>query len=196
MIHYENIKRYDNIPFEDYLKFEGYSHSFLKRERNGIVEELTMTDNIMLGKIVDQILTDSEADMMNPLYTPAKKIAYEIQRSFGNLLPLFEKQVSFTADVRYEQFVMKTTGRLDYVLPKHAVVDLKVTKSKNIKQLIEFMGYENQLWHYSRAMKLKDAYILIYSVPLNKTFVVPIDVSKDTNAFWEDKIINFGRVAA
>lgn len=196
MIHYTNIIKHENLPFEEYLKLGGYSHSFLKRQRGGIAEELQMTDNIMLGKLVDAILTDTQADINHHLYPHAKKIAYELQRSFGNMLNLFEKQVSYTADIQFGNFYMPTTMRLDYLLPKHAVIDLKITQSKNVKQLIDFMGYENQVWHYSKGAQVKDAYILIYSVPLKRSFVVPIDVSKDTNAFWEDMIISFGKVAA
>lgn len=199
MITYTNIKRFDNIPFEEYLKFEGYSHSFLKREHNGIVEPLTITDNITIGKLVDGILTDpSSVDMSNPLYSVAKLIAYEVTKTFGALILNFESQISFTADVEYNGFIMPTTGRLDWGLEKHAVIDLKCTKSKvaQIPALIEYMGYKNQLWHYCKMYGVDKAYLMFHSIPEKKTIIQFVDCSAPVNDFWANKIELFGRVAA
>ena len=199
MITYTNIQRHDNIPFEDYLKLEGFSHSFLKRERDGIVEPLTITENIRIGKLVDAILTDpAAADMFDSLYPLAKSIAFEIRKTFGTLIEAFQKQISYTAQVSYGDFTMQTTGRLDFLLPKHAVLDLKVTKSKiaQIPALIEFMGYENQVWHYCKMAGVNSAYLLFYSIPEKKTVVRFIDCSSDTNEFWANKTMMHGKVAA
>jgi hypothetical protein len=196
MIQYTNILRHDNVPFEEYLRLPGYSHSYLKRERFGMVEELTMTDNIMIGKLVDGILTDQEGvDMKSPLYSQAKLIAYDIMKTWGAQIKLFRKQVSYTADVNHNGFIMPTTGRLDFELPKHAVVDLKVTKSKDVDGLINYMGYKNQVWHYAKMAQVNDAYIMIHSIPLRRNFIRAIDCSSNMNEFWADKCINFGKVS-
>lgn len=197
MIEYTNIQRHDNMDFQEYLKLPGYSHSFLKREHNGITEELKITDNITTGKLVDNILTEPiKADMSSPLYPYAKAIAHAIKSDFGLFLNKFEKQISFTADATHKGFTMPTTGRLDYLLPGYAVIDLKVTKSKekDINALIDFMGYKNQVWHYSKMAGVNKAYLLFYSIPAKKIILRYIDCSFGNNEFWADKIIKFGVV--
>jgi hypothetical protein len=92
MITYSNISRYDNMPFNEYLKLGGYSHSFLKREKNGICEDLTITDNIRTGSLVDAILTEPEkVDMTSALYPYARDIAAKIRASFGPSIQSFKK---------------------------------------------------------------------------------------------------------
>ncbi len=199
MITYSNIKRFDNLQFEEYLKLEGYSHSFLKRERNGITQELTMTDNIIMGKLVDGILTDPGAvDMSNVLYPSAKIIAFDIKQTFGDLIKFFVPQISFTADVEYKGFLMPTTGRLDWLLPGHAVIDLKCTKAKanQLPGLIDFMGYKNQVWHYCKMAKMDKAYLMFHSIPDKKTLIIFIDCSLGYNEFWAEKTMMFGKIAA
>ena len=195
MITYSNITRYDNLPFEDYLKLSGFSHSFLKRERSGLTEELKMTDNIRVGSLVDAILTDpGKVDMYSPLYPYAREIAAIIKNRFGSLINQFQKQVSYTADVSFGDFIMPVTGRLDFLIPNMAVVDLKITMSRDLRALIEFMGYKNQMFNYCKMAKVNTAYLMIYSVPLKKTEIIKVDCSSNTNAFWEEKIIKFGLV--
>lgn len=195
MITFTNIQRHDNLPFGDYLKLSGFSHSFLKRERMGITEELTITDNIRTGSLVDAILTEpAKANMSDPLYPAARDIAAKIKSNFGSFISFFQKQVSYTAEAEFQDFVMPVKGRLDFLLPGVAVIDLKVTKSKDLKPLIDFMGYSNQMWNYCKFPGLKTAYLMIYSIPLKKTEIVKIDCSSATNPFWEEKIIKFGKV--
>jgi PDDEXK-like domain of unknown function (DUF3799) len=195
MINYSNIERHDNLPFNEYLKLGGYSFSFLKREINGINPELEITDNIRLGSMVDSILTEPhKVDMNAKNYKAAKDIATKIKAQFGCFMDVFEKQVSFTGIAEYQGFHMKTTGRLDYLLRDYAVIDLKVTQSKNVHELIKFMHYENQMWNYCKLAKVKVAYLMIHSVPLGKTQLIEIDCSSDYNEFWSDKVVKFGKV--
>lgn len=197
MIHYSNITRYDNMPFDQYLQLPGYSHSFLKRERNGVCEDLTITDNIRIGSLVDAILTDPEkVDMSSPLYPYARDIAAKIRASFGPMIQRFQKQVSFTAEASYLDFTMPVTGRLDFMLPGYAVIDLKVTKSKDMKGLIDHMGYKNQGWNYCKMAGVGLFYLMIHSIPLKKTELIKIDCRSDDNGFWMDKILKFGKVNA
>ena len=195
MITYSNISIIEKIDFNDYLKFKGYSHSFLKSENFGIAKDFTVTDKVIVGKLVDGILTEpSTVDMLDSLYPIAKNIAFEIKPTFENIIKQFKSQISFVCDIEYEGFIMPTKGRLDYLLEGIAVIDLKVTFAKDVKALIEFMKYENQLWHYCKAMNVKTAYLLIYSVPLRKTQLISIDVDKPYNEFWAEKTLKFGNV--
>lgn len=195
MINYSNINRYDNLEFGEYLKFPGFSHSFLKREDNGVTPDFVMNDNIMLGSIVDSILTEPHKVKMNhPLYPAARDIASKINAEFGAFFNQLKTQVSYTAEAEYKGFTIKTTGRLDFELPKHAVLDLKITKSTNIKALIGFMGYENQVWNYAKMANVKDSYLLVYSITNKKTELHRIDCRNEFNPFWADKIIKFGTV--
>jgi hypothetical protein len=194
MITYSNIVRHDNLPFQDYLKLEGYSFSFLKREINGINPHLEITNNIRLGSMVDAILTEPEkVDYSDPIYKPAKEIAALIRSKYSSLLFAFQKQVSFTAIANFGGFEMPVTGRLDYLLIDHAVIDLKVTMSKDIHALIQFMKYDNQLWNYCKMAKVDKAYLMIHSVPLKKTELIALNCADNMNEFWADKILKFGK---
>lgn len=195
MIHYSNIQRLDNADFSEYLNMTGLSHSFLKGEKYGNAKVVLVSNKIMVGKIVDAILSDPQGmDMSSPLYPAAKTIAYEIKNKFGSIISNLKPQVSYSADLNFQGFRLSTRARLDWLLEKFAVIDLKITFSKDIKGLIKYMGYPNQVWHYSKCSGVEKAYIMIYSVPLDKTFLYEIPVHQDTNQFWETKILKFGSI--
>lgn len=196
MLNYKDIIRYDNIPFEDYLKLPGFSHSFIRYQKNGIKVPVTVTENMRIGSIVDNILTEpKKANMADSLYPYCKKIAFSIKERFGSLIDVFEKQVSFTAEIKYGNFYMPTTGRLDFGLPMQAVIDLKVTKSriKAVPALIDFMGYKNQGWHYCKMYGVDPFYLMVHSIPDDKTELYYYDMSGH-NEFWANGVMQFGRV--
>ena len=97
------------------------------------------------------------------------------------MINAFKKQVSYTGVFHYAGFQLPVKGRLDFLIPNHAVVDLKVTWSKDVLALIEYMGYKNQLSLTAKWQGLK-RYIMIHSAPLNKTTIVDIAIP-DTNEF-------------
>lgn len=197
MIIYENTIEHMSMPFEDYLKLDGYSHSFLKQQRNGVAEEINVTQMMKLGKIVDAILTEpSVADMTDPQYNTAKIFAHEITSVFGSVISQAEKQVSFVSMARFLDFVMPTKGRLDFLIRKHAVIDLKITKLSDVNALIEFFGYKNQLWHYCKMAKVDHGYLIIYSIPLKRVIPVYVNCSDGHNPFWAEHITSFGKIAA
>lgn len=192
MITCSNTQSYEGIAFSDYLNYEGYSHSFLKYQRFGIVEPKEITLNMQVGSLVDGILSEPDkVDMAHPFYKSAKAIAYELQKKYGDLIKSFKKQVSYTGTLEYNGFTLPTKGRLDFKLDKVAVIDLKVTWSKDVKPLINYMGYANQLFGYCKMAGLNKGYIMIYSVPLRQTSIIEIPIG-DTNQFWEEAIMNFG----
>lgn len=195
MIIYSDIKRYEDVPFGEYLNLPGYSHSFLKREVNGVSEHIETTENMRLGSMVDAILTEpSKVNMTSDMYRAGRDIAARIKAEFGRLIARFKKQVSYAGVLEYESFEMPVKGRLDFLLPGHAVIDLKVTKSKDINSLIKIFGYENQIWNYAKLAGVDKAYLMIYSLPLKQTQVHYFDCSQNINEFWANKILKFGKI--
>ncbi len=196
MIQYSNIQRHENLPFEQYLKLGGYSHSFLKGQKNGISPYFNVTDKVRLGSLVDALLTqDDRFDFADPLAQKAITIARNIKDQFGGMIELFKPQASYTATATLGAFSLAVTGRLDWELPKQAVIDLKVTGAKTDKEFaayIEHMGYKNQLWHYANLAGVKRAYILAFSIPANKCLSIVSCPVGDRNEFWEDNIVKFG----
>lgn len=197
MINYKNIVRLNGMSFSEYLSIDRYSQSSLKNNRNGVSEAITITDNIRIGSLVDGILTDPKTvNMSSQLYPYCKEISFKIKEFLGSEISSLKSQVSYTADVEMDNFSLPVKGRLDFLLENIATVDIKITKSKNIDDLIKFMGYENQLWHYSKMANTPKAYLIIYCIPLKRVIVKSVDVGSDTNEFWAEKIIDFGKVAA
>lgn len=196
MIQIANIVRHTGIDFQEYLDTKGYySHSFLKNEINGISEDFKATPAMQLGTLVDNILTEPlSADMHHELYPYAKEIATELNKIYGAYLHLFEKQVHYTAELSYSGFTMPVKGRLDIEIPKVIVTDFKVLQTKDARTMIDFMGYNNQLWLYSKMSGVKEAFIFAYLKPLKKVQTIRIDTSSDYNPFWADKILKFGKI--
>lgn len=195
MISYSNRQSFDDIAFAEYLKKPGYSQSFLKREINGVAPGVEVTDNMRLGSMVDQILTEPhKVDMTNDMYIPASEIAKLLKSQYGNYIDYFSKQKNFIADIEYLEHVMTSKGRLDFLLPRIAVTDLKVTASslKDVPTLVRYMGYDNQLWHYSRLSQVDNAYLMVYSRKDKKANIFKIPVDNPVNEFWAEKILKFG----
>lgn len=194
MIQYHNIQRFDSMDFDVYRNLRGFSNSFLKAERNGITPEFKITDMVTIGKMVDTILTEpGKLNMLDPLYAIAKSIAFKIREVFGSYIDRFEKQVSYTATLEFMEHFLDTVGRLDYLLKNEAVIDLKVTKSKDVNALIKFMNYDNQVWNYANLASVKRKYIMIHSIPLGQTFMKDLGVVTPHNEWWENKILKFGQ---
>lgn len=195
MIVYKDIKRYDNLEFSEYLKLGGFSNSFLKGETNGEAKQIDITDNMRIGSLVDGILTEpSKVDFNNPLYDYAKDIAAELKRSLGGIIDNMQKQVSFTAIASFEGFELPVTGRLDFLIERQAVVDLKITKSKHVGNLIQYMGYTNQLWNYCKMANVANSYLIVYSIPEKRCHIVKVSHDMLYNEFWASKILKFGNV--
>lgn len=197
MITYSDIKRYENVPFEQYRKLGGYSFSFLKREVAGVSPEFIASDKVKLGSLVDAILMQpDEADISSPLWNDAAKIASHIKSTFGTLIPSFKSQRSYTGIMSHAGLSLRVTGRTDWEIDQLAIVDLKVTSATSDRQfaaLISHMGYDNQQWNYARLAGAKAAYLLPYSSVAKKPLsVVKLPITSDYNEFWASKILKFG----
>lgn len=194
MITVTDTTKNEGVDFGSYLQTDGYSHSFLKYQRFGIVEPKESTINMRIGSLVDGVLSEPhKVDMSDSLYPAAKQIAYQLQQSYGDMIKTFSKQVSYHATMQYGGFKLPVKGRLDFLLNNLAVIDLKVTWSKDVDALIKYMGYHNQLFGYCKMANVAKGYIMIHSVPLKKTFIREIPIG-NSNEFWQDAIMNFGSV--
>ncbi len=199
IINYTNIQQHNNEDFGAYLQRPGFSHSFLKQQKNGTLPTFNVTDNVTIGKIVDTILTGEVTDEIykHDQYKYCLAIAYFIRNSqFAPLLAASKKQVAYTAEMEYNGFKMPTKGILDLLIPNFAVIDLKVTKQplKTITNLIKFMGYENQVWHYSKLCNVKNGYLLFYSRADKECKLIEVCCTTDYNEFWGEACLQFGRV--
>ncbi len=203
MLKYTNIQRFDNMPFENYLHLSSaedkfYSHSFLKSEIAGQAPLFIASAKVKLGAMVDAILTSPDTvDPSKPEFKQACKIASAIKLSFKGILNQFEPQVSFSGQITFKGLVLNTCGRLDWLLPKIAPIDLKVTEAKTdkeFKKIIDFMGYDNQMFNYCGLSETKQAFILPYSTKANACLsVVKMEYSTSANEFWEKSVLKFGK---
>lgn len=199
MIKYKNIQRFDDVEFSEYLKTPGYSNSFLKSEKYGISPQIVVTDNMKLGSMVDAIITEPhKVDVNSSFYHSGREIAKIIMTDFGSLIDQLSKQVNFVGEICYSEngveYTMPTKGRLDFYVPKQAVIDLKVTNANNISSIVDFMGYDDQLWHYSRIGQVENAFLIVYSRKLRKANLFHVPVNYDSK-FWKEKTIKFGRAS-
>lgn len=194
MITYNNIVLYKGLSFDEYLQLPGVSHSYLKHQKDGIAESFDPTSKMQLGTLVDGILSDPSGGLMeHPLYLSAKDIAAKIKSEFGDLMPFMEKQIAFTADLESEGLYLPTRGRLDFGIKNIGVLDLKITSSKDVDAIIKHFKYEDQVWHYSKGYGVNDAFLMIHSVPLKKTYMRYIPTSSKYNEFWNNQILTFGK---
>jgi hypothetical protein len=199
MIKIYDQKKYLDLDFRDYIKLPGYSTSFLKREVNGTGKTIEISDKIKIGKLVDAILTEPKNVVMaDPLYPMARDIAYEIKNTFGDIIRGLKSQISYTGIMEHNGFYIPVKGRLDFELEKLAALDLKITYSKNIESLIDFMQYKEQMFCYSGLASTVEhpvtkAFLLVYCVPTRKCSVHYIDCS-NASPWWCEKIIKFGNV--
>lgn len=197
MLTFKNTRRIEGKDFEEYLEVDAFSNSFLKSEQGGISPEFIASDKVRLGSMVDGILTEPETvDITSKFYPIAKEFAVAVSREFGaESWNFLESQVSFTVEMSAFGVSMLMKGRLDK-FGLNRVWDLKVThvKEAQIDALIEFMGYANQMWLYSKGMgSTLPAVLIFYSVPDKKVIYRFIDVSSDSNEFFESKMLKFGK---
>lgn len=191
MITCANRIRLINLDFENYKLLPQYSFSFLKRERAGIAQPIITTKKMQLGTLVDNILTSGPVDMAHELFTAAQSIAYKLSKEFNWLLPHIEKQVSYTGELIYDNFVLPVKGRPDFDLFNRLIIDLKICHSKNWKSVVDFMDYKSQQYNYSKLANVQQAYLMIYCKPQKETIIHELDVTGN-NSFWQEKIIKFG----
>lgn len=197
MITCHNVSRITGLDFSSYLMLPQYSHSYLKSERGGFITHRAATPKMQLGSLVDAILTNGDADMLHPFYAAAKDIAAKLKAEFGWAITRLHKQVSYTGTMQYDAgkaiFELPVKGRPDFEEPKTFILDLKVTDEIDVDSTIKFLGYANQQFGYAKLGGCATAYLLIYRKKKRDTVVRRIPIG-ETNRWWEEKIIKFGKV--
>jgi len=195
MILMQNVEILRNVDFSEYLKIKAYSNSFLKMEVGGVTPAFNPSDKVKIGSLVDSILTEPEkADISSPFYKISCQISNYIVKEFGfELWESLESQLSWVGELNYKGLIMPIKGRLDK-FGLNRVWDLKITHEpiKNINSLIKFLGYDNQMWLYAKAMKVDAAVLIFYSVKDKAIAYKVIDCSGNDNPFFEEKTLKFG----
>lgn len=194
MITVHNIQRYTGLPFADYLQLPGYSHHYLKNEVNGTVKAVETTNKMRLGSLVDGILSNDTVDMGETLYPAARDIARKMRAEFGSTLSAFAKQVSYTGEFEYAGFKLPVRGRPDAELPAVLILDYKVTHVADLATMLRWAKYENQQFCYGKLAGVRQRYLMVYQVTHKRTHFIPLPDS-DSNEFYEEKILKFGKYA-
>lgn len=200
MITCTHIQRIENLDFGKYLQLPQYSHSYLKAEKHGFISQREFTAKMQLGSLVDAIRTRGEVDMLHTLYPAAKKIAAQLHAEFGWALDKLQKQISYTGTMCYHAgkiiFELPVKGRPDFELPGQLIIDLKVTSEpkEKIDRLSHFFGYPNQQFCYGKLSACTDAFLLFYTTKTNEVLTPRHIRIGDSNAFWQEKILKFGKV--
>lgn len=197
MITCHTVQRITGLDFQNYLLLPQYSHSYLKSERHGFSTFKRASTKMKLGSLVDAIRTDGEVNMVDPLYPAAKIIASALKKEFGWALTRMHKQVSYTGIMQYHAghdvvFQLPVKGRPDFEEPKTFIIDLKVTDEVDVDRVIQFLGYPNQQFGYGKLSGCPVAYLLFYRKKKMDTVLRKIQIG-DTNRFWQEKIIKFGK---
>ena len=197
MIKYFTEQQTHNLQFEDYLKMQYHSHSSLKNDIGGFQKEFRMTDKIALGKQVDEILTSGHPDINSPHYRKAMNIAKAIKEKFGDkLISSFKCQVSYFGYMESFGMRLKIKGRPDWIISGRAVLDLKVTAEslKKVESLIDFMGYDNQLFNYRGLSGCRNLFLLFYSTKDEKAMLIDrtLKVGWNSENWWSEKIMMHG----
>lgn len=197
MIHFKETKRHDNMSFGDYLGLIGYSNSFFKFEKNGVVEPIVPNEKMKFGSLVDDLLTSPmDVDIKHPDFKEAAAAAHKVIEFFGeDNYSHVEKQISMTALMGDEvRGFIPVKGRIDF-LTSDIVTDLKCTDAKyhQLGALVKYIGYDKQLWFYTRMLGLQNNYGIILFYLRHAKKVVPQKVIFDGSQqdYFNSKFIKF-----
>ena len=175
-----NIQHVGEIRFSDYLNIKLSSHSSLKYGGQKIVPSAKM----QLGTLVDGILTQKErVDESDVQYKYAKQIAATLLAQYP-IIERCKKQYAITGTITDGYMQLHVKGLIDLYLAKFAIFDIKITEAKlsDYEKVIEFMGYDNQMWLYSMLSGLKPA-LIVYSTHENKARLYQREVKKENDFF-------------
>lgn len=178
-----NIKYYENLPFSEYLKLPGYSYSTLK---NNGVPFGAPTAKMTTGTAVHNYLL--EPHLFDHSNTKAKKLALALKPVIGPMLKHLEAELSFTADMEHEGFVMPYRGRADLAMRGRLVIDLKYTEM-DVRKAIDFFGYQHPITGYMSGCLARSGFVVSINPKTEATQVVSINPTHD---FWNEMILKFG----
>lgn len=197
MINFKELSTHKNMSFCDYLGLVGFSNSFFKFEKGGITAPIKPTAKMKFGSLVDDVLTDpAVADVAHPEFGTARKAAKKVIDFFGaDNYENVTKQLSFTALMGDERRgFIPVKGRTDFVM-SGVVADLKATEANyhQLPTLCKYMGYDKQLWFYTRQLGLDVNYGIILFYLKGKDILVPQKVIFDGSQqdYFNQKFIKF-----
>ena len=206
---YSNISTFHDTPFSEYLKWPEYSHSGLKYGNKPM--DGAVSSNIIFGGIVDAIQAGTVSnEQYGSIYYPfALKHAKKIDEKFGWAMEYMSKQLSLKGRAEHNGFVLPVKVRPDMVLGNKFLLENKITfsgctnkkapehqKIASLISIIDFMGYDNQVYHQKEMSGVEDAYILMHSVPLGETYLfkrltTQAEIEKAAD-WWNNKISLYG----
>jgi len=178
-----NITYYENLPFDEYLKLPGFSYSTLK---NNGVPFGEPTEKMRLGTAVHNYLL--EPHLFDHSNKRAKQLALLVKGIIGPMLQFMEAELSFTATMEHEGFVMPYKGRADLAIRKRLIIDLKVTEM-DARKAIDFFGYQHAITGYMAGCAAPTAFIASINSKKETTQVISI---APVSQFWNEKILQFG----
>lgn len=174
-----------NIPFEDYLKLPGFSHSGIRMEGR---KPFAATAKMNLGTNVHSYLLDPTAYSYENLNV-VKTIALALKSTIGGLWEFLEPEIAVTSNFCIEDFILPYKGRIDLALVKRVILDIKVINGESVSSTIDLFHYDTQLSGYAASVGAKDAFIIAYSTKTKKVEVKYIPVNVD---WWCNQIITKG----
>lgn len=196
MIHVQNRQIIKDLPFEDYLKLPGVSHSDIKN--NG--KKIFATPKMQLGTAIHHyLLTPGEYKGQNRAYVVPAVMA--IKKELGPLLGLFQPELSITCDFVHAGWSLKFRGRGDLVIYERLLVDVKVTEMP-LPKFVEFFETDNQLSGYSIAFGTGAAIVVgVNPIKAKKWYVsrnqkdYPVTLYKARLSpnWWSNKVLTHGR---
>jgi hypothetical protein len=177
--------------------------------KDGILPDFIPSNKVKVGKIVDDIrMGTGLVRLDDPLYPMAKDIAEKIRVELGDkILSQLQSQNSYHGEMETSGIKIKIKGRPDWELGIRkvlAVIDLKVTFQKGVKKkedlipLIDFMGYDNQIWNYAKLDGAESKLLFIHSAEAKKTFfynrLIRLEDNEKCENWWGGKILEYGTI--
>lgn len=176
-----NVRFYEDLSFDEYLKLPGYSNSSLK----GL--NITETPAMRFGTNVHQILLEPAKVERHDQKERAAAKALKAS-AVGPIIKYGKPELSVTADFEYEGFVFHWKGRIDLAFPDKMVIDFKVSKL-DIKKSIDFFRYDRAVAGYCLAIKAPHAFILSVHPEKHSTQIEMVQPDYD---FWKIKCLEYG----
>lgn len=176
--------KYYHISFDKYLKLPGYSYSGIRNQGSII----TPTRKMIIGtKVHEYLLTpqkythDEDIDIIRPL-------AIELKKTLGSSIKLCQREISVTSRFSHEGFTMLYKGRIDLCIPRHLIIDIKISEM-NIAKSIDYFGYNNQVSGYALSTNIKNGIIISINpkTKISKTTVIPIE-----QIWWQNQVKIYG----
>jgi len=187
MIVVSNLKYYNDLDFNEYLAFSGYSFSGIKTLESGV--QIVPSQGMMLGTRVHNFLLEPHKyDGVD--YNHVSKISAALRQFLGAAIKFLEKEVAFTCELQYNGMSMVYKGRTDLLFKGKLIIDLKVLSGK-LQGAIDRFGYEKQLSGYGIATSTPNVLLLSFNKALKKDNVEH-KMFSPTQEWWMYVITKYG----